>query len=82
MQELFKEKWIRNTDKIGLLINERFVNIPLKIADPLLTSLSNELANIKKKDKSYDFEYFLLISKMYKPKSGNSFVSTVSLQTW
>lgn len=62
-----------NTDRIGLVINERFVNIPLKISDPLLTSLGNELQNIKRKDKSYDFEYFLMICKMYKPKSGNCF---------
>lgn len=62
-----------NTDRIGLLINERFVNIPIKISDPLLTSLGNELNNIKKKDKSYEFEYFMMICKMYKPKSGKTF---------
>lgn len=57
---------------MGLLINERFVNIPLKISDPLLTSLNDELYNIKKKDKSYEFDYFLMVCKMYKPKSGIS----------
>lgn len=68
-QELFKEK-LTSGEKIGLLINERFVNIPLKIADPLLTSLDDELNKIKKKEKSYEFDYFLMICKMYKPKSG------------
>lgn len=72
-QELFKERWMSN-DKIGLLINERFVNIPLKIADPLLTSLGDELDKVKRKDKSYDFDYFLMISKMYKSKSGSDII--------
>lgn len=66
----FKNKLL-NGDRIGLLINERFLNIPVKIADPLLTSLSDEINKVKQNDKSYDFDYFLMICKLHKPKSGS-----------
>lgn len=60
---------ISSSKRIGLLINERFVNLPVKIADPLLTSLQTELNRMAKRDPSYDFEYYVIICKLYKPKS-------------
>lgn len=62
---------ILSSSKLGLVINERFINIPPKISDPLLTSLNDELQRIKKKDLSYDFEYFIMVCKKYKPKGTN-----------
>lgn len=61
-------KVLTSNSRIGLLINERFINIPPKIADPLLTSLDGELERIKKKDASYDFQYLIMVCKIYKPK--------------
>lgn len=61
-------KILTSSSRIGLLINERFINIPPKIADPLLTSLDGELERMKKKDPSYDFQYFIMVCKIYKPK--------------
>ncbi|GLV44470.1 uncharacterized protein CBL_10274 [Carabus blaptoides fortunei] len=52
--------------KLGLLLNERFINIPAKIADPLMDSLQNEIERIAKKNPSYNFDYFLMICKTYK----------------
>jgi len=62
------KKIIQDTSKFGFLINERFVNIPAKISAVMLNSLYDELERIKKKDKSYDFEYFALICKTSRPK--------------
>lgn len=62
---------ILSSSKLGLLINERFINIPPKISDPLLTSLNDELHRIKKKDPSYDFDYLIMVCKKYKPKGNN-----------
>lgn len=63
---------LKSNKKLGLLINERFVNIPAKISDPLLSSLLSELDSIKKKDISYDFDYFIMISKFHKEKTNSS----------
>lgn len=67
-------KKILSTDqKIGFLINERFINIPAKISVPLLNSMYEEVERIKKKDNSYDFDYYIMICKTTRPKenSGN-----------
>lgn len=64
--------------KLGLLINERFVNIPAKISDPLFTSLGSEIVRIAKKDASYKFDYYIMICKLHKPKNdkGNILIKT------
>ncbi|KAI4461142.1 brca2 and cdkn1a interacting protein [Holotrichia oblita] len=61
-------KKILSCARIGLLINERFVNIPAKVSDPLLTSLTAEIDRIQKKDASYAFEYLIMICKLHKSK--------------
>lgn len=52
--------------RIGLFVNERFINIPPKIADPLMTSLQTELDRFAKKNESYKFDYYIMICKTYK----------------
>ncbi|KAJ3642562.1 hypothetical protein Zmor_025327 [Zophobas morio] len=64
----FKEI-LHGCHKLGFLINERFVNIPSKISYPMLNSLQDEVHRMKKKNDSYDFDYYLMICKMWKGKS-------------
>ncbi|XP_012538062.1 protein BCCIP homolog [Monomorium pharaonis] len=52
--------------QLGLLINERFVNIPAKISVPLLENLISELKRANSKNMPYNFSYFVLICKLYK----------------
>jgi len=60
--------------KVGLLINERFVNIPAKISDPLFSSLLGEIERMKIKKPEYDFDYLIMICKLHKAKkSGEVF---------
>lgn len=67
--------------RIGLLVNERFLNIPPKIADPLMNSLLTELDRFSKKNDAYKFDYFIMICKTYKTftkdnkEEGMSFVN-------
>lgn len=57
--------------KIGFLINERFINIPAKISVPLLNSLYEEIQRITKKNKSYDFDFYIMICKTTRPKENS-----------
>lgn len=57
---------ILKTNRLGLLLNERFLNIPVKISDPLLTCLEKEIEKIKKKEQSYNFDYYVMICKLHK----------------
>ncbi|XP_015121168.1 protein BCCIP homolog [Diachasma alloeum] len=54
---------------LGLIINERFVNIPADIAVPLLENLIADMKRAVNKKMPYDFQYYVLISKLYKPKN-------------
>lgn len=65
------KKILSMDQNIGFLINERFINIPAKISVPLLNSLYEEVERIKKKEKSYNFEYYIMICKTTRPKENS-----------
>lgn len=50
----------------GLLINERFINIPAQISVPLLENLQSEINRAVSKKMPYKFVYYILICKLYK----------------
>lgn len=50
----------------GLLINERYVNIPAQIANPLFENLYSEIMKASEKSSQFNFTSFILISKFYK----------------
>lgn len=52
--------------QLGLLINERFVNIPAQISVPLLENLVSEIKRANNKNMRFDFSYYILICKLYK----------------
>ncbi|XP_063228591.1 protein BCCIP homolog [Bacillus rossius redtenbacheri] len=56
---------------VGLLLNERFVNIPAQIAVPLLESLSKEISRACQKKMPFDLSYLILICKLYKVEGGS-----------
>lgn len=71
-QSIFKEILEKNSNKLGFIVNERFVNIPSKISLPMLQSLQDEIHRMGKKDEGYKFDYYLMICKLWKSKSNNS----------
>jgi protein BCP1 len=69
---------LNNCNRIGFLINERFVNIPSKISFPMLSSLQDEIQRMKKRNDSYNFQYYLMICKIWKPKGHTNGETTFS----
>ncbi|XP_044018676.1 protein BCCIP homolog isoform X2 [Aphidius gifuensis] len=57
-----------DSSALGLIINERFVNIPADISIPLLENLIADMERACKKKMPYEFQYYVLISKLYKMK--------------
>jgi len=55
--------------QIGLLINERFINIPPQITLPSFESLKADLEKAVRKKRKFDFTHFILISKTYRAKA-------------
>ncbi|XP_014203369.1 protein BCCIP homolog [Copidosoma floridanum] len=56
---------------LGLLINERFINIPAQISVPLLENLLSEVKRAAQKKMPFDFSYYILICKLKKAKEEN-----------
>lgn len=57
---------------LGLLINERFVNIPAQISVPLFENLIGEMKRASEKKMPFQFSYYILICKLYKTENPNS----------
>jgi len=57
--------------KLGLLVNERFVNIPQTIAPPIFNSLRKELHSAVNKKMPFSFSHLVLIAKINKVKIEN-----------
>nr|CAG4652114.1 EOG090X0C3Y [Triops cancriformis] len=53
-------------NQVGLLLNERFINIPPQVSVPLLESLKQELENAVKQNKPFAITHFVLISKLHR----------------
>lgn len=54
---------------VGFLLNERFINIPAQITVPLLETLVTEMRKARDRNLPYDFQHYIMISKLYKTKN-------------
>lgn len=73
----FVNKILSNdTENVGLIINERFVNIPPQISVPLLQGLNKEIQAAKDKKMPYDFQHYILISKLCKTDESSTSSTT------
>ncbi|CAH6722817.1 protein Bcp1p [[Candida] jaroonii] len=52
--------------KVGLIISERVVNMPVEVAPPMYKMLLEEMEKSEENHEKYEFDYFLIISKVYK----------------
>ncbi|KAK6455445.1 protein BCP1 [Scheffersomyces xylosifermentans] len=51
--------------KVGLIISERMINMPVEVVPPMYKMLLEEMANAEDAHEKYEFDYFLVISKVY-----------------
>ncbi|KAI9139945.1 p21-C-terminal region-binding protein-domain-containing protein [Paraphysoderma sedebokerense] len=64
--KLLKDLLKSESKKVGLIFNERLINMPWQISSPLYKMLQDELNDAAKNGQTYDFDYFILLSKTYK----------------
>ncbi|XP_047525384.1 protein BCCIP homolog [Pieris napi] len=55
-----------DASQVGLIINERILNIPAAISVPLFSSLQSEVDRAVKRNMPYTFQYLIWICKTYK----------------
>ncbi|KAK6463678.1 protein BCP1 [Scheffersomyces coipomensis] len=52
--------------KVGLIISERMINMPVEVVPPMYKMLLEEMEKAEDAHEKYEFDYFLIISKVYK----------------
>lgn len=67
--KLVKNILTNDSINTGLVINERYVNIPAQISVPMLENLCKEIKRAVEKNKPYNFGYLVMPLKFYR-KSG------------
>ncbi|RCK63431.1 Protein BCP1 [Candida viswanathii] len=51
--------------KTGLIVSERFINMPVEVVPPMYRMLLEEMEKAEDAHESYEFDYFLIISRVY-----------------
>ncbi|KAF2750339.1 hypothetical protein M011DRAFT_397034 [Sporormia fimetaria CBS 119925] len=54
-----------STAQVGLVLSERFINMPHQIVPPLYTMLQDEIQEAIKENEPYNFTHYLIMSKAY-----------------
>lgn len=52
--------------KTGLIISERMINMPVEVVPPMYKMLFEEMEKAEEAHEKYEFDYFIVISKIYK----------------
>ncbi|ODV87761.1 hypothetical protein CANARDRAFT_25978 [[Candida] arabinofermentans NRRL YB-2248] len=52
--------------RTGLIISERLINMPVETVPPMYRMLLEEMENSENADEEYNFDYFLIPSRVYK----------------
>uniref|UniRef100_A0A2R5LHJ3 Protein BCCIP homolog n=1 Tax=Ornithodoros turicata TaxID=34597 RepID=A0A2R5LHJ3_9ACAR len=60
------DEYFTGKEHVGLILSERFVNIPPRISLPLYESLTSDVERAKANGRKFDFEKLILICKQYK----------------
>ncbi|TDG48190.1 hypothetical protein AWZ03_005365 [Drosophila navojoa] len=66
VQEQLKNLLDNEQRHVGLLINERFINIPAQISVPLLQNLHEEIEAAKAKKMKFNFDTLLMLVKFHR----------------
>lgn len=57
--------------KVGLVMSERMINMPVEVVPPMYKMLLDEMEKADNAHERYEFDYFLVISKIYKMVAAN-----------
>lgn len=66
---LIKEILGNSDNHTGLLINERFQNVPAQISIPMFENLHKEIKRANEKKMPYNFAHFIMIIKLYRKEA-------------
>lgn len=71
-KELFQRVLNDDSNRVGFLINERFVNIPPEISVPLLENLNKEVNRAAVKKDKFKFTHYVMLVKFHRKDAKKS----------
>ncbi|SGZ54976.1 CIC11C00000005456 [Sungouiella intermedia] len=57
--------------KVGWIVSERMINMPVEVVPPMYKMLLEEMEKSENAHEKYEFDYFLVVSKIYKLVDAN-----------
>lgn len=66
--------------KVGLIISERMINMPVEVVPPMYKMLIEEMSKAEDSHEKYEFDYFLVISKIYHLVAANEILEQEELR--
>lgn len=52
--------------KVGLVVSERMINMPVEVVPPMYRMLTEEMEKAEDSHEKYEFDWFVVLSKIYK----------------
>lgn len=52
--------------KVGLVVSERMINMPVEVVPPMYRMLTEEMEKAEDSHEKYEFDWFVVVSKIYK----------------
>lgn len=70
LQALLKQLLLQQKLQVGLVLSERMINMPVEVVPPMYRMLKEEMALAAELHEKYEFDYFLVVSKVYEVVEG------------
>lgn len=67
--KLLRDALTNDARMTGLLVNERYINIPAQISVPMLENLCKEIKRAADKNMPYNFSYFVMVLKFHRKEA-------------
>ncbi|KAI5954689.1 BCP1 [Candida jiufengensis] len=65
LKKLLQPKDQKKSSRIGLIISERLINMPIEVVPPMYKMLLEEMRKAEDANERFEFDYFLVVSKVY-----------------
>lgn len=65
LKKLLQPSTAGESPKVGLIISERLINMPIEVVPPMYKMLLEEMQKAENANERFNFDYYLIISKVY-----------------
>ncbi|KAG9040703.1 Mss4p nuclear export [Tulasnella sp. UAMH 9824] len=71
LQQLIGTDALGSSHHVGLILGERFVNMPVEVIPPMYRMLADEIEWANEDDEPYNFSHYVILSRLYRLSSAD-----------